>query len=229
MKAILVIVAKEPVPGKVKTRLCSHLSWSEASELYSLFIQDMVEEMSNLSEHSLALAYTPREAETTFVKMLNRPIRLLPQQGADLGEKLANIFSRMFHEGYEQVHIVNSDSPDLPHSLVRHSIRLLKEPQTEVVLGPCPDGGYYQVGLRRPIPELFKRIPWSTELVLGRTLERARRLGLHWALSGPWYDIDTYEDIRKFLLRHEKEGLEQKGPGWRTLRYIRGTKRLLSS
>ncbi|MDP6178258.1 MAG: TIGR04282 family arsenosugar biosynthesis glycosyltransferase [Desulfatiglandales bacterium] len=223
MKAILVIVAKEPVPGKVKTRLFPHLSASQASELYSLFILDMVEEMSRLSEHALAIAYTPKEAEPTFKKMLPHPIQLFPQQGTDLGERLTNIFQRMFDEGHEQVHIINSDSPDLSHSLVNRAIELLREPRTEVVLGPCSDGGYYLVGLRRPIPELFTHIPWSTEQVLKNTLGRAQLLGLHYSLLDPWYDIDTYEDTLKFLARNEKRSDNNKRPGWRALRHLSAT------
>ena len=123
MKAILVIVAKEPVPGKVKTRLCPHLSAGESSELYTLFIQDMVEEMTRLPEHALAIAYTPEDAGPIFEKLTPQPLHLFPQQGADLGERLANVFRRLFDEGYEQVHIINSDSPDLPHRLVQQSSR----------------------------------------------------------------------------------------------------------
>jgi rSAM/selenodomain-associated transferase 1 len=221
MKAILVLVAKEPVPGKVKTRLSSHLSESQAAHLYSLSIQDMIQEMTQLSENSLAIAYTPEEAAPIFKKMIPQSIHLFPQQGADLGERLANIFRRMFDEGYGQVHILNSDSPDLPHSLVKQSMNLLNKPQTEAVLGPCDDGGYYLVGLRRLIPELFTQIPWSTDKVLQKTLERVQQLGLQCKLLGPWYDIDTYDDILKFLARNRKNMDNHKGPGWRTLRYVR--------
>jgi hypothetical protein len=221
MKAILVIVAKEPVPGRVKTRLFPHLSASQASELYSLFILDMVEEMSLLSEHALAIAYTPKEAEPTFKKMLPHPIQLFPQQGTDLGERLANIFQRMFDQEYEQVHVINSDSPDLSHRLVKRAIELLKEPRTEVVLGPCADGGYYLVGLRRPMHGLFIEIPWSTDQVLKKTFERAQLLGFHCSLLDPWYDIDTYDDMLKFLARNEKMSDNNKRPGWRALRHIR--------
>ncbi len=221
MKAILIVVAKEPVPGKVKTRLSSHLGASQASELYSLFIQDMVEEMSRLSGNALALAYTPKEAEPIFKKMLSQPIRLFPQGDGDLGERLDGIFQRMFAEGYDQVHIINSDSPDLPHRLVRQSIRLLKNPQIEVVLGPCADGGYYLVGLRRPLPELFVEIPWSTDEVLRKTLDRAGRLGVNCALLSPWYDIDTHDDMLRFLANHGKRRDGKRRPGWRTLKYLK--------
>jgi rSAM/selenodomain-associated transferase 1 len=225
MKAVLVIVAKEPVPGKVKTRLYSHLGAQQTSELYRLFIQDMVEEMSKLYEHALAIAYTPEAAEPAFKTMIDQPIQLFPQQGADLGQRLSNVFQKMFDEGYEQVHIINSDSPDLPHRLVKQSILLLSKPRTELVLGPCADGGYYLVGLRRSMPALFNQIPWSTDQVLRITLEKARRLGLQWALLGPWYDIDTFDDLLRFLRRNGTMSHEQGGPGWRTLRYMRSARR----
>lgn len=221
MKAILVIVAKEPVPGKVKTRLSSHLSARQAAQLYSLSIQDMVEEMTHLTGNSLAIAYTPEMAAPVFKKMIPQTIRLFTQQGVDLGERLANIFQRMFDEGYDQVHIVNSDSPDLSNHLVKQSMTLLNNPQTDAVFGPCDDGGYYLVGLRRPIPELFTQIPWSTDEVLQKTLERAQQLGLHCNLLGAWYDIDTYDDILRFLARNRKNLDNHRQPGWRTLRYVR--------
>ena len=221
MKTILVIVAKEPVPGKVKTRLLPHLTASQASELYRLFIHDMIDEMSLLSENTLAVAYAPKNAEKTFKKMLPHPIRLFPQQGADLGERLTNVFERMFDEGYEQVHIINSDSPDLPHRIIKRAIELLKEPRRSIVLGPCFDGGYYLVGLSRPIPELFVEIPWSTSLVLKKTIERAHHLGFRCDLLDPWYDIDTHDDILQFLARNEKKSDDNCRPGCRTLRHIR--------
>jgi rSAM/selenodomain-associated transferase 1 len=226
MKAILVIVAKEPVPGKVKTRLSSRFGAHQASELYGLSIQDTIEEMSYLSGHHLALAYTPEDAEPAFKKMLPHPIELFAQQGADLGERLSNIFQRMFAKGYGQVHIINSDSPDLSHRLVSRSISLLKNRETELVLGPCDDGGYYLVGLKRPIPELFTQIPWSTDQVLSTTLEKAQLLNLHCALLRPWYDIDTYDDMLKFLKRNGNRADSQRRAGWRTLKYLRAKVKL---
>ncbi len=233
MRSIVVIVAKEPVPAQVKTRLSTHLSAGQSAELYSLFIQDMVEEMSKIpgasktvqcdssSHTALALAYTPEKAKPIFEKILPIRIPLFPQQGADLGERLANIFNRLFTKGYDQVHIINSDSPDMFHCLVKGSISLLEQPQTELVLGPCSDGGYYLIGLKRPIPELFEQMPWSTDRVLDKTLEKARFLGLPFALLEPWYDIDTHDDLLKFLARHKNRGDGDDGPGWRTLRYLR--------
>jgi hypothetical protein len=226
------MVAKEPVATKVKTRLCPDLSPTQAAEIYTLFIQDMVEEMAGLVRAEdglpgnpppfirLALAYSPEGAERTFEVILPPPVLIFPQQGADLGERLSHIFTKLCGEGYDQVHIINSDSPDMPRSLIHESTKLLEMPQIDLVLGPSADGGYYLIGLKKPAPELFQAIPWSTDRVLALTLERARTLGLSSGLLAPWYDIDTYDDLVQFLdrNRNRKDGC---GPGWRTMRYLR--------
>jgi rSAM/selenodomain-associated transferase 1 len=232
MKAIVVMMAKEPVATQVKTRLCPHLSPAQAAEIYTLFVQDMAEEMSGITEVHvpfsgnpqssvrLALAYSPKTAQKTFEAILPIPMLLFPQQGADLGERLNHIFTKLHGAGYEQVHIINSDSPDMPCSLIRESTRLLNIPQVDLVLGPCADGGYYLVGLKKPIPELFQEIPWSTDRVLALTVARARALGLTYVLLQPWYDIDTCDDLVTFLNRNQnrKDG---RGPGWRTFNYLK--------
>lgn len=231
MRAIVVIVAKEPVATKVKTRLCPGLSPAQAAEIYTLFIQDMVDEMSGIAGNEsglpgtpppvrLALAYSPEGAEKTFEVMLPTPMLIFPQQGAELGERLSNIFTKLHGEGYEQVHIINSDSPDMPRSLVSKSTKLLEMPQVDLVLGPCADGGYYLIGLKRPVPDLFREIPWSTGRVLALTIERARALGLSHGLLEPWYDIDTCDDLLSFLERN-RNSRDGCGPGWRTLHYLR--------
>jgi len=227
-EAIVVIVAKEPLPTRVKTRLCPNISPDGAAELYTLFVQDMAGEMFGLTESagdpssciSVAVAYTPEESQAAFEAILPVSIPLFPQWGADLGERLLHIFEEMCGKGYDQVHIINSDSPDMPRSLIRESAKLLGAPQTDLVLGPCADGGYYLIGLKRPVPELFREIPWSTDRVLGMTLERARGLGLSCALLDPWYDIDTYGDLVRFLDRNRNRKSDDYGPGWRTLKYL---------
>ena len=229
MRAIVVIVAKEPVPDLVKTRLCTHLSASRAAELYTLFVQDMVDEMCRLTEFagdpsscvSVAIAYTPEDAGPAFEAILPASIPLFRQRGADLGERLLHIFEELCGNGYDQVHVINSDSPDMPCSLIRESTKLLEAPRTDLVLGPCADGGYYLIGLKKPVPELFREIPWSTDRVLEMTLERARALGLAYALLDPWYDIDTYADLVRFLDCNKGRKSDEYGPGRRTLKYLR--------
>ncbi|RJQ74320.1 MAG: glycosyltransferase [Desulfobacteraceae bacterium] len=228
MRSIVVIVAKAPVAACVKTRLCPHLSAAEAAELYTLFVQDMVEEMSRLTRSgpsapacTVALAYTPDGAEPVFRAILPEGVPLFPQRGADLGERLAGIFGKLHAQGYHRVHIINSDSPDMPSTLVARSIELLNRPNIDLVLGPCRDGGYYLVGLKRPMPRLFSQIPWSTDRVLEMTLQCARELGLRFALLEPWYDIDRFEDLLFFLERNRDRADDLPRAGWRTLNHLK--------
>jgi rSAM/selenodomain-associated transferase 1 len=228
VKSIVVIVAKQPVPAQVKTRLCSHLSPVEAAELYALFLQDMVEEMLELrrprhgfvSEVALTVSYTPEESEAAFKAILPADIPIFPQTGDSLGERLVNIFERLCGNGYDQVHIIGSDCPDMPSSLVAESIRLLENPQTDLVLGPCRDGGYYLVGMKKPNPSLFDRIPWSTDRVLEVTLDRARARSLSFSLLDRWEDVDTYEDLLRFFQRNLNWGGTGRRVGWRTFKYL---------
>jgi hypothetical protein len=225
MNTIIAIMAKQPVPHQVKTRLCPPLSPFEAAELYQRFVQDTAEEVARLDSReggpcSVALAYSPEGAAEAFEKLLPVPLPLFAQQGRDLGERLAGVFDRLFAEGHEQVHIIGSDNPDLPNERLLQSVRLLGDPHTDLVLGPCPDGGYYLVGLKRPLPELFERIPWSTDHVLAATLRRAQDLGLSAGLIEQWDDIDTHADLARFLTRNRHRDGNSDAPGRRTLRYL---------
>jgi uncharacterized protein len=200
---LLVVVAKEPVPGKVKTRFYPELSPIDAAGLYQCFLHDRIEEISTLTGIDIAIAYTPEDAGDTFAAFALDGFELFAQRGKNLGERLHNIFLDKFDLGYTAVSIVDSDSPDLPKSVMEASFQLLLAKETEVVFGPCHDGGYYLVGMRKPHPELFRNIPWSTETVLSTSLEKARELGIHVKLLNRWNDLDTFEDLLAFYNKYK--------------------------
>lgn len=212
MSALLIIFAKEPVPGRVKTRLCPPLLPREAARLYRCFLEDALAEMQTLSGMTLALAYTPPSARGFFAGRIPPEGRLIAQAGAGLGERLAQAFDWGFAEGFSPVLIRNSDSPDLPRAVVEEGRECLTAGWADAVLGPCPDGGYYLVGLRRPCPELFQDISWSTGAVLAETRFRAKRLELKVHLLPPWPDIDDWPALRAFL----EQDLHPPAPGWRS-------------
>lgn len=110
--------------------------------------------------------------------------------------------------------IRNSDSPDLPGLLVLEAQEILANGRAQVVLGPCPDGGYYLVGLRTPQPQLFQGINWSSPTVLADTLAQAGRLGLAVHLLPSWLDIDTLADLQTFV----RSPKTSPTPGWRSYR-----------
>lgn len=212
MSALLIIFAKEPVPGQVKTRLCPPLSPQEAARLYRCFLEDVLAEMQTLSGITLALAYTPQSAFRFFAVRIPPGGRLMAQADAGLGERLAQAFVWGFAEGFSPVLIRNSDSPDLPGAVVQEGCERLAAGRADLVLGPCPDGGYYLVGLRRPCPELFQGISWSTGSVLAQTRLRAKQLRLKVHLLPPWPDIDEWPALRAFL----DQDLHPPAPGWRS-------------
>ena len=209
---LLIIFAKEPVPGQVKTRLCPPLSPQAAARLYRQFLDDVLEEMARWPQLKLALAYAPDTARTFFQNLAGPGTRLTAQNGEDLGERLRQAFDWGFTRGAGTVLIRNSDSPDLPGFLVMEAAKVLRSGRAQVVLGPCPDGGYYLVGLRSPQPQLFCGITWSGPTVLADTLARASLQGLTVHLLPPWPDIDTFEDVLAFVNSPKASPT----PGWRS-------------
>jgi rSAM/selenodomain-associated transferase 1 len=220
-RKLLVVMAKEPVPGEVKTRLLPHLSPQEAADLYLGFLRDTLSEMGKIDGIEAAIAFTPPEAKATFLTLPSDRFLLFPQRGKDLGERLSNIFSEKFQEGYEAVSIIGSDIPDLPKEIAEASFHLLAN-EAEVVFGPCEDGGYYLIGMRRVIPELFISIPWSTDRVLSTSLQKAKKMGIKVGLLPFWNDIDTFEELVTFYNRYQDRIRTGPWPGEETFSFLSG-------
>ena len=225
-KLLLVVVAKAPVPGKVKTRLIPHFTPEEAADLYRCFLHDRIVTIKTLKGVDLAIAYTPADARDTFTPFSRNGFSLFSQTGNDLGEMLNNIFLQKLADGYDAVSIIDSDSPDLPGSAVQESFKRLLSNQTDVVFGPCHDGGYYLVGMRKPHPELFYDIPWSTETVLANTLEKAKKLGIKTDLLPWWNDLDTFEDLIVFYNKYKHRSFKTNWAGEKTFLYLSRLKRI---
>jgi len=217
MKSLLIIFAKEPTSGQVKTRLCPPLSLEAAAQLYHAFLTDVLEVARRLPRLSLALAYSPESAALFFRGLAPPEAHLFPQTGADLGERMHRAFEWAFAAGFEAVLLRGADTPDLPGEIILEGKAVLESALAQVVLGPSRDGGYYLVGLTRPQPELFQGPAWSTPGVLEETLNWARALSLTVHLLPVWRDIDTFPDLEAFLARPHAPPL----PGWRSHRLAR--------
>jgi rSAM/selenodomain-associated transferase 1 len=212
-------MAKEPVPGKVKTRLQPRLSPDESAALYACFLQDRIGETRDLPDTDVAVAYTPPGAADTFTSLVPNSFRLFPQRGATLTGRLAAVTASAFADGYRYVVIMDSDSPDLPRERIPESFALL-EGGADVVFGPCRDGGYYLVGLRENRSGIFEEIPWSGPEVLQESLARAASLGLTAALLEPWQDIDTFEDLQDLALRQTSGEETDAAPCAKTMEFL---------
>jgi rSAM/selenodomain-associated transferase 1 len=193
MDHALIVVAKEPVPGRTKTRLCPPLAPESAAEFYRCLLLDTLGLMQRLKTAEHTLAYTPASARSFFANLSPTGFRLLPQQGADLGERLANALGQHFDLGYQRVVIMNSDGPTLPLACLEEAFTGLDH--ADVTLGPGHDGGYYLIGMERLHPELFQGIDWSTERVIPQTLAACRCQGLAVHELPEWYDVDVAADL----------------------------------
>ena len=201
-RSALVVFAKAPVPGQVKTRLCPPLTPDEAATLHGSFVLDTLERTRTAAAKlklpfDRYLACAPSSTLAFFKIMEERQaVTLIDQTGDGLGERMRRTFDLLLGR-YEQVLIVGTDVPSLPLTHFKHALGLLDS--NDLVLGPALDGGYYLIGLKRTAPELFSDIPWSTDQVLTLTQEKARKLGLKIALLPVWRDVDTIDDLQALI------------------------------
>jgi rSAM/selenodomain-associated transferase 1 len=191
----VVIMARKPEPGKVKTRLVPPLSPEDASKLYHCFLLDKIEQVKEVNGASHIVAFTPESSRDFFEEIISQDFKLLAQKGENLGSRLANVSDSLFDERYERILILDSDSPNLPTQYITEGLKALET--VDVVLGPCEDGGYYLIGLSSKIPQIFEGIPWSTPAVAMMTVEKARELGKTVTLLPQWYDVDTIDDLKR--------------------------------
>jgi rSAM/selenodomain-associated transferase 1 len=188
-------MAKAPVAGKVKTRLVPPLTFEEAAELYHCLLADLFDSLRPSASADLFVAYTPPEATGFRADLAAKGIACFSQRGSDLGERMDSVFQDLLGDGYGSVVVIGSDLPVLPAEFLKQAYVALETVETDLVLGPNRDGGYYLVGMRRPLPEIFANMPWGSDKVLSATLERIYGLGLRAFLLPAWFDIDTPDDL----------------------------------
>jgi len=194
MKRCLVVFAKRPGPGEVKTRLCPPLAPGQAAALAAAFLRDTVLIGEHLADWERVLAYAPWGARRAMAE-LAPGWRLLVQRGVDLGARLEGAVGGVSPRGADRVVVIGSDSPQLPPERLQEAAAVLEG--ADVVLGPTEDGGYYLIGLRRWQRGMFAGVRWSTEHALADTLARAKRLGLRCKLLEPSYDVDDIDGLRR--------------------------------
>jgi uncharacterized protein len=189
----LLVFAKAPRPGGVKTRLGAALGTDLAADLYRAMAEGVLAR-TRAAPCVRSVFFAPREAEAEMAAWLPHET-LVPQDGADLGARMAAAFAWAFSVGATKVVLVGTDAPGLSDEHVRAALVVLDA--HDVVLGPALDGGYYLVALRRPAPALFDGVAWGTADVLAQTVARAEAAGLAVAPLAPLGDVDELADLRR--------------------------------
>jgi len=193
----LIIFAKQPHPGEVKTRLSPPLTAAAAAELYACMLQDTLAMAQTLAGITPFIFFQDDSDAAGFFAAAAPGVSAEPQQGKDLGERMKRAVAAVFARGFREIAVIGSDSPDLPAEYIYEAFTHLEYEHTDVVFGPAVDGGYYLLALKRVWDELFIDIPWSSAAVLAASAAKAKDAHLGVALLPPWYDLDTPADLER--------------------------------
>lgn len=190
-KRTLVIMAKAPRPGMVKTRLAQRLPASAVTALYRCLLEDTVALAKSLSGVEVAVM-CPESDKHELARLLGNDMQVVAQKGEGLAAGLTCVFAHFAMPG-QQVIAFNSDSPHLPASILESAFQILAT--HDVVIGPTHDGGYYLVGAKSSHTSLFEGDGMGTKSALDTLLARIRSLGLSTGFTEPFYDIDVADDL----------------------------------
>lgn len=198
----LLVFARLPELGKVKTRLAADVGDARALEVYEAMLRDLLSGIgSSTPELEIEVMWAPTEnANGDALRRAFGPHATAMQTGEGLGDRLSMALSeRFFFHRTEKIVVIGVDDPSLSRELIDHAFALLES--VEYVLGPAADGGYYLLGCRALSfdPSVFQDIEWGTATVLGSTLQRIATLERTVALLPRRQDIDTAADLEQYV------------------------------
>ena len=204
----LVIMAKAPRPGMVKTRLSESLPSSAITTLYRCLLQDTLALAKSLTTVEIAVM-SPGPDREELAHLFGNKVQVVAQNGDGLAAGLTSVFRHFIASGRQRIIAFNSDSPHLAPSILDSAFEILAT--HDVVVGPTHDGGYYLVGAKAAHPSLFEGDGLGTRSALDRLLTRTRVLELSTGFTEFFYDIDVASDL--VLLAEELRLAPGKAPG----------------
>jgi len=198
----LLFFVKNPEKGKVKSRLATVIGGDSAVRLYKNLVAQMLATLKG-GTFPLYVCFFPKNAQKSTKNWLGTEYRYIPQNGKDLGERMRNGFTEAFEMGFKRVVLIGSDIPDLPLAFIEGAFITLNE--SDVVIGPAFDGGYYLIGFKDKTfsPQVFEGMAWGTQTVFDETVKKLKRFRRAVHTLPYQRDIDTAEDLNylkeKFL------------------------------
>ena len=194
----MAILTRYPEPGDTKTRLIPALGAQGAAELHYRMLEHVLHSADVLRETRdvEVRIFHSGGSQQAFRALLGPELCYVEQSGQSLGERMENAFQLMFEQGCAKAVLIGSDCPGLKGSILEEAFQALDT--SDVVFGPALDGGYYLLGLTRPVPGLFRNIPWGTGDVLDLSLRQARQSNLSVHLLETLRDVDEAEDLEAF-------------------------------
>jgi len=203
-KAIIVF-ARLPVEGKVKTRLAKDIGNKNAASFYNVCADHILSEVRKVKESGvgLFLFYSDKNEDGDIKNWVGDDFYFHSQLGDDLGTRMLNAFRLVFKEGYKKIIIVGTDVPDIDSALLLNAFNELNE--NEFVIGPSEDGGYYLLGMKTLTVDVFEDMKWGKETVFDSTIEKLDNKKARYKILRKLVDIDTKQDL---LLWFHKSGAD---------------------
>jgi len=223
VSAALVLFARVPRLGQVKTRMTPWLSVSEALRLHLALLLDGLWLLRRAAAESGMIPIVSFSEEWTAGLMAehdgleeaSRGLILRPQRGGDLGQRIEETFAGLHADGHREVVVIGSDCPGLTPGVVGSAFEALRQGE-RVVLGPAADGGYYLVGALPPVPGIFSGIPWGTARVMQATLAALDLASVRVSILPRFEDIDLPSDLERLAAAAPP----RPGPGERTIAFV---------
>ena len=191
---VLVIMAKAPRPGEVKTRLAPSLSPQAVTDFYCCLLDDTLALARSLGDVEVAIM-CPDSDVNELARLAGHQASVVAQKGEGLAAGLASVFAHFAERHRRRIIAFNSDSPHLPRSVLEDAFETLAA--HDVVVGPTHDGGYYLVGAKASHPTLFANDGMGTSSALESLLSRTRSLELSVGFADSFYDIDVADDLAR--------------------------------
>jgi rSAM/selenodomain-associated transferase 1 len=191
---VLVIMAKAPRPGNVKTRLTASLSPEAATAFYCCLLEDTLALARSLGDVEVAIMCPDSDIDD-LTQLAGKGVRVIGQNGEGLAAGLTSVFAHFAEEHQRRTIAFNSDSPHLPGPVLEDAFEMLTA--HDIVVGPTRDGGYYLVGAKASHAKLFASDGMGSSTALERLLSRTEALGLSVSFADPFYDVDLMEDLTR--------------------------------
>ena len=193
----LIVFAKYPEQGKVKTRLAEGIGNNKATQFYKLCAENLFDQAANISFTHTYLFFDPSSTKEKMKEWIKFDFEYNPQNNSDLGKRMSEAFKTLFDKGFKKAVIVGTDVPDMNKIIIEQTFDLLDK--YDLVISPSPDGGYNLLGMKKLNLNLFENIEWSSSSVLSKTVDAAKKQNLTIKLLDQLIDIDTEKELLEWL------------------------------
>lgn len=197
---------KYPEAGHVKTRLGKDIGFEKALRIYEYLLQTVIDRLVDNDLYKKWVFFSPSERYRDFKWIINNPdVCLLPQTDGDLGKIISTALIHVFSKVKGNIVIIGTDCIEISVEDISTAFNYLNSGSADIVLGPATDGGYYLLGMKKFIPDLFAEIDWSTAYVFDQTLARIKTTGLDFLILKTLRDIDTVDDLDTIFVNSVKD------------------------